>query len=133
MFLDYLKDEYQFALYNVHYDLVKPEGGTELELNISDDLSSDIVDGTLHIIVTRTVSFIPAALYTVSVKYTLSIPFKEDVDPSALTIDWSKEFTEHENAYLSNIMSRASHIIAAITSSGGQPPIITPPVFMPNN
>ena len=133
MFLDYLKDEYQFALYNVHYDLVKPEGGTELELNISDDLSSDIVDGTLHIIVTRTVSFIPAALYTVSVKYTLSIPFKEDVDPSALTIDWSKEVTEHENAYLRNIMSRASHIIAAITSSGGQPPIITPPVFMPNN
>lgn len=129
-FNEYFNDEYQFTLKKATYSWIetKPEG-IELDLNISDTISATVNANQLEVEFNRNVSFNPEALYVIDVSFAFTLTFRDDVVPEECkNIDWSKVFSESEkNPYLGNVVSRASSLIAALTSSYGQQPLITPP------
>lgn len=131
MFNKYLKEEYQFILKQVVFQTVEEHDETEeFEINISDDVSVEVIDNEISVDYWRNVYFEPKGIFDIKVNFGLRIPFKEDIKPEGGTIDWAKELEEKENPYMRNIITRASNIISNLTSSFGQQPLITPPVFI---
>ncbi len=127
----YFKDEYQFILKEVTYHCVEREDDAELpQIQTSDSASAKVVDGQLEVEFSREVKFQPASVFDLKVTFGIIMHFQDEVDPSAVEVDWCEALTANENPYFSNIISRASNIIAFLTSSYGLQPLITPPVFL---
>ena len=128
-FNKYFNEEYQFALNNVSYAWIESnnkEAG--LEINIRDKIDTDIQDKNLKATFERKVYFNPEALFTITVTFAFTLKFRESVNIEEIkSINWSDALIENANPYLSNIISRTSSLIAALTSSYGQQPLITPP------
>ena len=126
---DYFYDEYQYALKKVRYDFIDTNYDTEQrELNISDSISTESIENKLKISFVRNVYFEPEQIYKISVEFTAILTFKDGKDSE--TLNWNELFSENENPYFSNIISRASNVIANLTSSYGMDPLITPPVLL---
>lgn len=126
-FNDYFMDSYQFSLKEVVYSKVDREDPLECELKISDTLTADIADKLLVLTFMRDVNFEPVSMFNLKVVFNIILTFKEDVKDDIKTINWSQALIENPNIYLGNVVSRVSHLIAEITASFGQQPLITPP------
>lgn len=127
-FNKYFNDEYQFTLKEVIYSRVEEEAATgRLDITIKDDLSSTIDGNRLEVEFCRSVFFTPEALYRTSVKLGCTLTFRNNIKENVADINWSEELIKSDNPYLPNIVSRASYIIATLTSSYGQQPLVTPP------
>lgn len=128
-FNEYFRDEYQFTLKELSYNLIENDASVQqFDLQISDTITTEIIDRQLHVTFGRKVFFEPAVLYRMNVVFSINIRFKDEVDiESAAGIDWNDALARIENPYFINVVSRASNLIAVITSSYGQQPLITPP------
>lgn len=126
-FNDYFKDEYQFSLKNVSYSKVESEVPTECELKITDTIDVEINDDLLNIMFTRNVYFEPVSMFKLKVIFDIVLNFNEEMKEKATSINWSQTLLDNPNIYLGNVVSRISHLIAEITASFGQQPLITPP------
>ena len=126
-FNDYFMDSYQFSLKEVVYSKVDREDPLECELKISDTLTADVADKLLVLTFMRDVNFEPVSMFNLKVVFNIILTFKEDVKDDIKTINWSQALIENPNIYLGNVVSRVSHLIAEITASFGQQPLITPP------
>ena len=128
-FNKYFNDEYQFALKNAVYlwiENVAP--GTDLELNISDTVNASLQGKHLEVVFQRKTFFIPEALYSIDISFSFMLTFRNDaLAEEAKSVNWSEALVENENPYLRNVISRASYLIATLTSSYGQQPLVTPP------
>lgn len=128
-FNKYFNDEYQFTLKNAAYTWVENNGqGGELELNISDTINATIQGKHLEVSFQRKAFFKPEALYSIDVSFAFTLTFRDDsLAAEARNVNWSEALVENENPYLGNVISRASYLIATLTSSYGQQPLVTPP------
>lgn len=127
-FNDYFKDEYQFSLKDVSYSKIECEQDlSEYELKIFDTVNAELKDDLLYVTFTRDVYFQPASMFNLKVVFDIILHLKEESKEKAVDINWSQTLIENPNLYLGNVVSRTSHLIAEITASFGQQPLITPP------
>lgn len=127
-FNDYFEDEYQFTLKALSYKLVENDANSkQLNLKVIDTITTNSIEKELNIVFERKVFFEPAAVYDIDVVFSVDVRFKEQIDVDSIDINWERILGENETPYLSNVVSRASNIIAMITASYGQQPLITPP------
>lgn len=128
-FSEFFEDQYQFSLNDISY--TKIESGEDLpeyELKISDTTDTEIIGDTLKITFIRNVYFEPSAMFNLRVAFDVILSFiNDEAKEKAKCVNWSKMLTENPNLYLGNVASRVSYLVATITSSFGQQPLITPP------
>lgn len=130
-FKKFFEEQYQFALDHVSFKMLETNVVGEISINIDDEIDTKLDNSQLTVSFERHVYFTPVAVFDLSVGLSFRLSVKPDKSEEAEKIDWTKEILEQPNApYLSNIVSRASNIIANLTSSYGQQPIVTPPVFI---
>lgn len=130
----YFYPDYEFYLDHVRYDR-KPASESSYQLKCTDNINATISGEMLNIIITRSLVFEPDEVFSLSVSFGANLKFKEELYRE---VDWSKinlseEFKNNGNFVLSNISNRISALIANITSSFGQVPIVLPPAFVTSN
>lgn len=126
---EYFDPRQQVFLESIKYTkLDKDNGKKELLLNCQDTIEPEVLEDRLKLIVHRTLGFEDDQLFKLSVSAGVILKFipekKKDYEWDKLNL--SEEFRENGQFALSNIMNRMSLVIAQITSSFGQPPIILP-------
>ena len=134
--VDYFASEQEFYLDKVSYSRMDKNIKTkEYSLTCIDNLDAKIDNDTVRLTVRRVLEFDPEELFEMSVSFGAILKFNEEKKSD---YDWEKvnlveEFRENGQFVLGNLMSRISLLIAEITSSFGQTPIISPPLIAPKN
>ena len=125
----YFLHDRRVFLDNISYETVKPDSlQRELKLNCKDTILAQLTNQGVKINFNRALNFEPEGIYSLSVTFAVMLIF----DPSTKDeVDWKKldiagEFKKSCPNLMSVLMSRASLLISQITSSAGQPPLITP-------
>ena len=127
----YFKSDYQFYLNRIKYDRIESEHKDgEVSLNCTDNISVTVNgDVGISLSVTRKMHFEPSVLFELEVSFGADLLFvkekQEEINWNE--IDLANEFKQNGEFVLQKIMSRMSLLIAQITSSSGQTPLITPP------
>jgi len=130
----YFSPNFEFYLNNVTYEYKQKKTSVkEYSLSCTDTLMAQVYgDNDLLLIINRNLQFDPDELYSLSVSFGVRLQFVKDVDDKS-AIDWAKEFSQNGGFVLSNIMPRIAHLIAEITASYGQVPVVTPPSLFNQN
>lgn len=104
-------------------------------MNCIDNIDVDINQDIVKLTVKRVLKFEPEEIFELSVSYgaTLKIKKEKKQDYDWNKIDLAEEFRENGQFVLGNLMNRISLLIAEITSSFGQEPLILPPVISPKD
>lgn len=128
--VDYFMAEQEFYLDKVSYNRIdKKEEAKEYSLNCIDNIEVKVNGDIVKVTVTRVLKFDPAEIFELSVSFGAILRFntekKKDYDWQ--NINMAEEFRENGKFVLGNLMNRISLLIAEITSSFGQTPIILPP------
>lgn len=130
--VDYFVAEQEFYLDKVSYNRIdKKEEAKEYSLNCIDNVEAKVNGDIVKLTVTRVLKFDPEEIFEMSVSFGAILRFNEEKKKE---YDWGKinlaeEFRENGQFVLSNLMNRISLLIAEITSSFGQTPIILPPTI----
>lgn len=128
---EFFQDQYQFVLKSISYTSYEQRpNNNEVTMKVEDDFSFRQIDEKLIATISRRVYFSPTAMFDLDISFEMVLYFEESIKHDVNTIDWKEELVSSENPYLINVMSRISKLIADITSSYGQEPLITPPIFM---
>ena len=133
---DYFDTEQEFYLEKISYNRIdrKEETG-EYILNCIDNIETGVNQDTVKLIVKRALKFEPEEVFDLSVSFGAILRFDKEKkgDYNWEGINLAEEFREHGQFVLGNLMNRISLLIAEITSSFGQAPIITPPQIAPKS
>lgn len=129
-FKEYFTDEYQYSLKSIAYEAIESEEMfDEIELNCSDEISGMSVENGIELTFLRKVFFNPKSMFELTVTFGIRLFYVDNTKEINIE-ELLESLKKEENAYLSNIISRASLLISVITSSYGQNPVVTPPVFI---
>ena len=109
----------------------------EFTLNCADNINVEITEKSgIKIVVTRSLTFEPEEMFLLTISFGANLKF----DPQRANeykwneINLAKEFRDNGDFVTANLMSRITLLIAQITSSFGQQPLILPPnVARPND
>lgn len=129
---DCFESEQEFYLDKVSYNRIdKREQTKEYSLNCVDNIEVAVNGEIVKLTVKRVLKFEPEEIFELSVSYGAILKIKEEKKSQ---YDWKKinlaeEFRENGQFVLGNLMNRISLLIAEITSSFGQPPIVLPPAI----
>ena len=124
----YFLAERRIALENISYETTKPaQSESGYKLTGRDTVVAQVIGNTgVKVTYNRTLKFEPDGPFTLSVSYAVMLIFnpgtRDEVDWK--TVDVAKEFQKNCGALIGNMVSRASLLIAEITSAAGQPPVI---------
>jgi len=129
---EYFLDEYEFYLQKVSYDKMDNDiDDAENRFQCEDNFQAEVIEQKcVKLIVTRIIRREPAGIFELSVSFGAILTFNpEKIDE----YDWhsinvAEEFKLNGDFVIGNLMSRISLLIAEITASFGQPPIILPPI-----
>ncbi len=127
---EYFEAEQEFYLDKVSYHRIgqKKQAG-EYSLNCIDSIEAEVYGETVRLTVKRVLNFEPEGVFELYVSFGTVLKFirekKKDYDWEKVNL--SEEFRENGQFVLENLMNRISLLIAEITSSFGQAPIILPP------
>lgn len=130
---EYFKPELEIFLDTVSYKRIENlDNKTEQELLLlcQDNLKALTQEDGIRIIVTRTLTFDPEALFVLNVSFGADLKFNERKSEYEWSgINLAEEFGENGDFVITQLMSRISLLIGQITSSFGQPPLILPAVI----
>lgn len=130
---EYFKPELEIFLDTVSYKRIENlDNKTEQELLLlcQDNLKDLTQEDGIRIIVTRTLTFDPEALFVLNVSFGADLKFNERKSEYEWSeINLAEEFGENGDFVITQLMSRISLLIGQITSSFGQPPLILPAVI----
>lgn len=127
----YFLPEQTFYLHNINYNRIEAPS-VERQLNCIDNINVEVNDTDgVKLILTRTLKFDPEGVFELSVSFGAILKFDKDVKNE---INWheinvAEEFRTNGDFVLRNLLDRISLLIAEVTSSFGQRPIIVPPVI----
>ncbi len=127
-FARYFLPDHNIFLENVNFERISPHTGN-IKMNCKDTIVAHLSEPVgIKVTFNRTVSFDPEGLFYLSVSFSAIMRFNEETkDEITWTgLDIASEFRQSGGAVLNNLSSRASLLIAQITSASGQPPLITP-------
>lgn len=129
----YFRNEYQIYLNGINFEkfdaIPQPENG-EITLNCTDNIAATVKDNEgVEIILTRKLTFVPEQLFGLVISFGADLKFDKE---KAKEINWREinladEFRDNGDFIISNLLSRISLLVAQITSSFGQTPLIIPP------
>ena len=125
----YFLPDRRIFLDNVQYETLQvTEKAENRKLNCKDTILAQRSDKWVKINFNRTLSFTPEGVYRLSVTFGVLLPFNPQTKDE---VDWKKvdlagAFRENCKTLLAALMSRASLLVAQITSASGQNPLITP-------
>ncbi len=128
--------EQEFYLDKISYNRIeKNEATQEYSLNCIDNLEVTVVEDNVYLTVRRSVRFEPQEIFELTISFGVVLKIKEEkqVEYDWNSINLADEFQMNGNFVLDNIMSRISLLVAEITSSFGQNPIIVPPMIAQKN
>lgn len=129
---EYFLPEHEFYLHKIVYDRldsITPE--KTVPLNCVDNINVEIKSNSgVKIIVTRSLYFEPEEIFRLSVAFGANLKFEpQKVDEYNWNeINLADEFRDNGDFVTDNLMSRISLLIAQITSSFGQQPLLLAPV-----
>ncbi|SEA06405.1 hypothetical protein SAMN04515656_10357 [Eubacterium aggregans] len=129
-FNEHFKENYRFALKNINYQKNDIDTKEKIELLCNDDVDIEISNDYVNITLTRTLVADPVKLFEIMVAFEVILFF---IDGDQNNLDQSEieeRLINEESDLLDDIAGRISLLIAQITSSYGNPPIVTPPVIM---
>lgn len=134
--IDNLKDlfEEQHTFYLNKAEYVRLAEPTELNVGLvcNDSVEAKKENEHVKLIYKRSVGFRPECLYKIEVEFGAELTIKPDkkglLDDTE--VDLQAEFIQNGAFVLSNLISRASHLIGDLSASFGQQPIITPPTIL---
>lgn len=131
---EYFLPEQEFYLHKINYDrIASGEAGikkSEIALNCADNIVVDVNDlDEVKLVVTRSLYFEPEEMFCLSVAFgaELKINPKKKNDYNWHELNLAEEFRDNGEFVMVNLMSRISLLIAQITSSFGQQPLMLPP------
>ncbi len=133
---DYFVSEQEFYLDKIFYNRIdKNEHVKEYLLNCIDNIDVHINEDTVILTVQRVLKFNPEEIFNLSVSFGAILRFNEEKkgDYDWTKINLAEEFRENGQFVLENLMNRITLLIAEITSSFGQVPIIPPPRIAPKS
>lgn len=129
----YFESEHQIYLKKIHFEkleLISEVETEEITLNCTDNITATLKENEgIELVLTRRLSFIPEQIFGLEVSFGVDLKFNKE---KAKEIDWSEinladEFKNNGNFVLDNVLSRISLLIAQITASFNQSPLIIPP------
>lgn len=131
---EYFLPEQEFYLHKINYDrITSGEAGirkSEIALNCADNIVVDVNDlDEVKLVVTRSLYFEPEEMFRLSVAFGAELkinPHKKN-DYNWHELNLAEEFRDNGEFVMANLMSRISLLIAQITSSFGQQPLMLPP------
>lgn len=128
----YFLKECQIFLSHIDYDVLTLGNGGG-KINVTDNIQAYPKDDShVKIEISRSLSFPNNELFAVTVIFGVLLTknplSKDEVDWS--TIDVCEEFKRSKVPLINGIASRISMLLAQITSSFGQNPVVTPPQMM---
>ena len=131
----YFLPEYEFYLEEIKYNRLSASEKDNDNLICKDTLSADLIDTGVRLLITRNLAFEESQLFDLSVSYGAVLTFDESrsTEINWNELDLAREFKDNGGFVLSNLMSRISLLIAQITSSFGQMPLVLPPVIPEND
>ncbi len=126
---DYFESGQEYYLDKVVYDRIEtPIADQEFTLNCTENLFAVLDGDTVRLTVQRALSFDPKGIFGLSVSFGAILRFNEskknEIDWN--TINLAEEFKQNGEFATTNLISRISLLIATMTSSFGQQPIILP-------
>ena len=130
--IDYFEAEQEFYLDKILYNRIdKKEHANEYSLNCIDNIEAAVNENIVKLTITRALKFDPEEIFELSLSYGAILKIKKEKKEE---YDWDKinlaeEFRENGEFVLGNLMNRISLLIAEITSSFGQIPLILPPTI----
>lgn len=133
---DYFVPEQEFYLDKVCYNRINKSGKIkEYSLNCIDNIEAEVNGDIVKLTVRRLLKFDPEEVFELSVSFGVILKFNEEKknDYDWTNMDLAEEFRENGQFVLKNLMNRISLLIAEITSSFGQTPIILPPGIAPKS
>lgn len=125
----YFHADKQIFLENVSYEFGKPTMG-KFKMNCKDTIVARLMEPVgAKFTFNRAITFDPEGPFYLSVSFSVLMRFREEYKDEIdwKTLDLAGEFRAHGGALVHNLSSRASLLIAEITSASGQAPIITLP------
>ena len=132
--IEYFEPQQEFYLDKVVYNRVEDienvkQEDSEYTLKCVDNITTSIDHNDLKIIVQRQLEFYPEGIFDLTVAFGANLKFVESKmgDYDWNQIDLSNEFRINGGFVIVNLMSRISMLVANITSSFGQAPIVLPP------
>lgn len=122
-------------LQDIDYKLISLESMPKnVKTDYKDNLKVELIDDNqkLRIVFTREVKHTPNELFDLSVSFGAEYTFNEEYSgkDELNEIDFKSMLEENKNMLFLNIIARTSQLISQITSSHGQYPLVTPPVYI---
>lgn len=107
-FKEFFADEYQYSLKSIAYEAIESEEMfDEIELNCSDEISGMSVENGIELTFLRKVFFNPKSMFELTVTYGIRLFYVDNTKEINIE-ELLESLKKEENAYLSNIISRAS-------------------------
>ncbi len=132
--IDYFDNEQEYYLDNISYERINSSiDESQPQMYCMDTINADLAEDGVQLTLTRRVYFNPEELYTLSVSYGAILKFNKNRKDEFNweEINLSEEFRENGQFVWGNLMNRITLLIAEITSSFGQPPVILYPGLAP--
>ena len=135
--IDFFKSEQEIFLNTVSYTRIEntktPVPG-EIILLCQDNVKASLEDEGVKLIVTRSLVFDPKMFFELTVSFGAVLRFNEKRNE----INWNEvnlaeEFRENGGFITDHLMSRISLLIAQITYSFGQQPLVLPSILAKKN
>ena len=118
-------------MHKIEYDRIDTIASPkEVLLNCADNINVEVNEkNEVKIIVTRTLTFDPEEMFRLVVAFgaNLKLEPQKMMEYNWHELNLAEEFRENGNFVIDNLMSRISLLIAQVTSSFGQSPLILPP------
>ena len=118
-------------LENISYESLPHLNGHsgQVKMNCKDTIVAQLKERGVKINFNRKIEFEPETAFTVSVTYSVFLPFREEKkhEMEWKSVDLAGEFRRAGGPVLTKLMSKTSLMIAEITDAADQNPLITPP------
>ncbi|MCF7924392.1 MAG: hypothetical protein K9L64_04695 [Candidatus Izimaplasma sp.] len=136
-FNEYFEKQGSLYLNNVTYKLITLDTNpNNVKRKVIDKLDSTFINNNtqLQVVFTREIKHEPEELFNLVVSFGAVYTFKKEcLDYDFDKIDFDDMLKNNKNRLFLNIISRTSQLISEITSSHGQNPFVTPPLFLNND
>lgn len=128
---EYFLPEQQFYLHKIVYNKLDNVSSVEvLSLNCADNIYTELIGNEeVRVIVTRSLSFDPEEIFQLSVAFGADLKFNPEKrgEHAWNEVNLAEEFRDNGDFVTDHLMSRVTLLIAQITSSYGQQPLILAP------
>ncbi|MBR6307909.1 MAG: hypothetical protein IKR39_04820 [Lachnospiraceae bacterium] len=134
---EYFRTEIGIFLDAVNYKRIEEsntDNNQQIAILCQDNVNASLSDEGVRILITRSVTFDPENIFTMSVSFGADLRFNDrKSEHDWKNINLAEEFMENGDFVTSQLISRISLIIGEITSSFGQQPLILPAVLAKKN